>query len=137
MKKIIICLSLIMLFAPQAQGEDACNDGQTVCLPKEGHQTGVGRLKTLKKRKTICQVYDSSSAIENPRSRWKKSAAGRHVAKAYEAMPPEDAATRLSGLDNETAVQILLKMESKKAGLVIGMMDSKATLLTKKSQMKL
>lgn len=56
----------------------------------------------------------------------------RHVSKAYEAMPPEDAASRISGLDNETAVQILLKMESKKAGLVIGMMEArKATLLTK------
>jgi flagellar motility protein MotE (MotC chaperone) len=56
----------------------------------------------------------------------------RHVSKAYEAMQPEDAAPRLSGLDNATAVQILLKMNSKKAGLVIGMMESeKATRLTK------
>ncbi len=56
----------------------------------------------------------------------------RHVSKAYEAMPPEDAASRLSGLDNDTAVLILLKMDSKKAGLVIGMMEArKATQLTK------
>ncbi len=56
----------------------------------------------------------------------------KHVAKAYEAMQPEDAASRLSGLDSSIAVQILLKMNSKKAGLVIGMMDTKkATLLTK------
>ena len=56
----------------------------------------------------------------------------KHVAKAYEAMQPEDAASRLSGLDNKTAVQILLKMSSKKAGLVIGMMNpAKATILTK------
>jgi flagellar motility protein MotE (MotC chaperone) len=56
----------------------------------------------------------------------------RHVAKAYEAMQPEDAASRLSGLEASIAVQILLKMNSKKAGLVIGMMDTKqATLLTK------
>ncbi len=56
----------------------------------------------------------------------------RHVAKAYEAMPPEDAASRLSGLDNTTTVKILLKMNSKKAGLVIGMMEpQKATSITK------
>ncbi len=56
----------------------------------------------------------------------------KHIAKAYEAMAPEDAASRLSGLDNKTAVQILLKMKSKKAGLVIGnMKPRKATLLTK------
>ncbi len=56
----------------------------------------------------------------------------KHVAKAYESMPPEDAATRLTGLDNKIAIQILLKMNSKKAGLVIGMMEQKkATVLTK------
>ena len=56
----------------------------------------------------------------------------KHVAKAYEAMQPEDAASRLTGLEASIAVQILLKMNSKKAGLVIGMMDTtKATLLTK------
>jgi flagellar motility protein MotE (MotC chaperone) len=56
----------------------------------------------------------------------------KHVAKAYEAMQPEDAASRISGLDNDMAVQILLKMESKKAGLVIGMMGAqRATVLTK------
>jgi len=56
----------------------------------------------------------------------------KHVARAYEAMQPEDAASRLSGLDNDTAVQILLKMESKKAGLVIGMMGpQKASNITR------
>jgi flagellar motility protein MotE (MotC chaperone) len=56
----------------------------------------------------------------------------KHVAKAYEAMQPEDAASRLTGLEASIAVQILLKMNSKKAGLVIGMMDTtRATLLTK------
>jgi flagellar motility protein MotE (MotC chaperone) len=56
----------------------------------------------------------------------------KHVAKAYESMPPESAASRLSGLDNDTAILILLKMNSKKAGLVIGNMESeKATVLTK------
>jgi len=56
----------------------------------------------------------------------------KHVAKAYEAMQPENAASRLSGLEASIAVQILLKMNSKKAGLVIGMMDTtKATMLTK------
>jgi flagellar motility protein MotE (MotC chaperone) len=56
----------------------------------------------------------------------------KHVAKAYESMPPESAASKLSGLDNDIAILILLKMNSQKAGLVIGNMDSeKATVLTK------
>jgi len=56
----------------------------------------------------------------------------RHISKAYEAMPPEDAAARLSSLDRTTAVKILLLMNSKKAGAVIGMMDTaKAAQITK------
>ena len=94
------------------------------------------RLKTLKKEveediakytKLLKQIDKSLTAAEEIGNKRL-----RHVAKAYEAMPPEDAASRLSGLDNQTAVQILLKMNSKKAGLVIGMMEAqKATTLTK------
>lgn len=94
------------------------------------------RLKTLKKEveddiakyTALLEQIDKSlkQAEEVGNKRLK------HVARAYEAMQPEDAASRLSGLDNGTAVQILLKMESKKAGLVIGMMGAqKATVLTK------
>jgi flagellar motility protein MotE (MotC chaperone) len=94
------------------------------------------RLKTLKKEveDDIVKYTNLLQQIEKSLQQVEETATKRlrHVAKAYEAMPPEDAATRLSGLDNDTAVLILLKMESKKAGLVIGMMDSrKATLLTK------
>lgn len=56
----------------------------------------------------------------------------KHLAKAYEAMQPEAAATRLAGLEDKTAVRILLKMSSKKAGFIIGNMQTeKATTLTK------
>ncbi len=94
------------------------------------------RLKTLKKEVEDDIVKYTALLQQIEKSLQQAEESGnkrlRHVAKAYEAMPPEDAATRLSGLDNDTAVLILLKMESKKAGLVIGMMDSKkATLLTK------
>lgn len=94
------------------------------------------RLKTLKKEvddditkyTALLEQIDKSlkQAEEVGNKRLK------HVAKAYEAMQPEDAASRISGLDNDMAVQILLKMESKKAGLVIGMMGAqRATVLTK------
>lgn len=94
------------------------------------------RLKTLKKEvedditkytallEQIDKSLKQAEEIGNKRL--------KHVAKAYEAMQPEDAASRISGLDNDMAVQILLKMESKKAGLVIGMMGAqRATVLTK------
>ncbi len=46
-----------------------------------------------------------------------------HVVKAYEAMPAEDAAARLSAMDAATALRILGKMKSKKAGAVIASME--------------
>ena len=96
----------------------------------------VARLKELKKEinddieKYTAVLKQIDKSLEKAQDIGSKRL--RHVAKAYEAMQPEDAASRLTGLDNETAVQILLKMASKKAGLVIGMMESKkATKLTK------
>lgn len=54
-----------------------------------------------------------------------KDAKFEHVVKAYELMPPEEAAVRLSALDRATAVKILQKMKSKKAAGVIALMESK------------
>jgi flagellar motility protein MotE (MotC chaperone) len=54
------------------------------------------------------------------------------VVKAYEAMPAEDAATRLAALDHDTALLILTRMKSKKMGAAIALMDpQKAAVLTK------
>ena len=96
----------------------------------------MARLKELKKEinddiaKYTAVLKQIDKSLEKAQEIGSKRL--RHIAKAYEAMQPEDAASRLTGLDNETAVQILLKMASKKAGLVIGMMESKkATKLTK------
>ncbi len=95
------------------------------------------RLKALKKElgediekytRILQQIDEALKKAEETKDKRLK-----HVAKAYEAMPPEDAALRLSGLDEATAVKIILKMNSKKAGIVIGMMKTdKATRITKK-----
>ncbi len=94
------------------------------------------RLKTLKKEveDDIAKYTELLEQIDKSLKQAEEVGNKRlkHVAKAYEAMQPEDAASRISGLDNDMAVQILLKMESKKAGLVIGMMGAqRATVLTK------
>jgi flagellar motility protein MotE (MotC chaperone) len=141
MKKYVFCIAVILLFAFQSYAQDDSagtieKQKLEMAQKEEVIKQETERLKTLKKEveddiakyTTLLQQIEKSlqQAEESGNKRL------RHVAKAYEAMPPEDAATRLSGLDNDTAVLILLKMESKKAGLVIGMMDSKkATLLTK------
>jgi flagellar motility protein MotE (MotC chaperone) len=48
-----------------------------------------------------------------------------HLVKTFEAMPPEDAAVRLSSLEKSLAIQILFKMNSKKAGPVMALMEPK------------
>ncbi len=55
-----------------------------------------------------------------------------NVVKAYEVMAAEDAAVRLSALDDETALQIMTRMKSKKAGAIIAAMPPhKAASLTR------
>lgn len=55
-----------------------------------------------------------------------------NLVKAYEAMPAEDAASRLTVLDRNTALAIIQKMKSKKIGAVLAVMDrNKAAELTK------
>ncbi len=54
-----------------------------------------------------------------------------HLVKVYEAMPPEDAAARLSAMDEPTATRILFRMKSKKAGAVMAVMEpQKAATIT-------
>ncbi len=145
MKKILVVLSFILFcFNVSAFNADASNDvvslieQQRIELEKkdEAIKTEMARLKTLRdeinqdieKYTNLLKQIDKSleKAQETGNKRLK------HVAKAYEAMQPEDAAMRLSGLDKKIAVQILLKMNSKKAGMVIGNMEAKkATMLTK------
>ncbi len=56
-----------------------------------------------------------------------------NVVKAYEVMPPEDAAARISAMDNDTALRIMTRMKSKKAGAIIAVMEPrKAAALTRR-----
>ncbi len=47
------------------------------------------------------------------------------LVKAYESMPPEEAADKLSTLSEPIAIKIMNKMKPKKAGAVMAYMDSK------------
>jgi flagellar motility protein MotE (MotC chaperone) len=141
MEGLMIFIICLMISVSGAYAEDdvvSLVEQQRVELEKKEEviKIEMARLKTLKdeinldieKYTELLKQIDKSleKAQETGNKRLK------HVAKAYEAMQPEDAATRLSGLDRKTAVQILLKMNSKKAGMVIGNMEAKkATTLTK------
>jgi len=55
-----------------------------------------------------------------------------YVVKVYEAMTPEEAALRLSALDEDMAVKIMRGMKSKKAGPIMAFMEpKKAASITK------
>jgi flagellar motility protein MotE (MotC chaperone) len=141
MEGLMIFIICLMISVSGAYAEDdvvSLVEQQRVELEKKEEviKIEMARLKTLKdeinldieKYTELLKQIDKSleKAQETGNKRLK------HVAKAYEAMQPEDAATRLAGLDRKTAVQILLKMNSKKAGMVIGNMEAKkATTLTK------
>lgn len=60
-----------------------------------------------------------------------------HVVKAYEVMPPEEAAERLSALPELTAVKIIRKMKPKKAGAVMTFMDLKKVASLTESMTKI
>ena len=139
-RSVIIILVLLFLAVNVQAAEDIAGviEKQRIELNQKEEilKKETERLKTLKKEvedditkytallEQIDKSLKQAEEIGNKRL--------KHVAKAYEAMQPEDAASRISGLDNDMAVQILLKMESKKAGLVIGMMGAqRATVLTK------
>jgi len=58
------------------------------------------------------------------------------VIKIYEAMPPEEAASRLSAVDEDMAVQVMRSMKSKKAGPIMALMEPrKAALITRELSM--
>ncbi len=135
---ILFCFNLSVFDAYGSNDVVSLIEQQRIELEKkdEAVKKEMARLKTLRdeinqdieKYTNLLKQIDKSleKAQETGNKRLK------HVAKAYEAMQPEDAAMRLSGLDRKTAVQILLKMNSKKAGMVIGNMEAKkATTLTK------
>jgi flagellar motility protein MotE (MotC chaperone) len=139
-RSVVIILVLLFLAVNVQAAEDVAGviEKQRIELNQKEEilKKETERLKTLKKEvedditkytallEQIDKSLKQAEEIGNKRL--------KHVAKAYEAMQPEDAASRISGLDNDMAVQILLKMESKKAGLVIGMMGAqRATVLTK------
>ncbi len=140
---IIALIFVLCLFSPAygaSAGEDLAviieKQRMELIEKEESIKKETARLTALKKEveEDILKYTDLLKQIDKSLLMAQETGNKRlrHIAKAYEAMQPEDAASRLSGLDNQTAVQILLKMNSKKAGLVIGMMESdKATRLTK------
>lgn len=85
------------------------------------------RVKTIQKEveariETLNQLL---SRIEEGLKKYEdfKSERLGHLVKTFEAMPPEEAAVRLVSLKKPLAVQIVFKMNTKKAGAILALMD--------------
>ncbi len=87
------------------------------------------RLETIKKdvdqriekyTQILAQIENILKKIEQA-----KEQNFEHIVKTYEAMPSEEAAVRLSALDEELAVKIILRMKYKKAAAIMALMDTK------------
>lgn len=102
---------------------------------EEALQKEEQRLNALKKdvderidkyTKILAKIEEAIKNLETVRNERME-----HLVKTYEAMPNEDAAARLSALDEPTAVKIIVKMKSKKAGGVMALMATdKAAAIT-------
>jgi flagellar motility protein MotE (MotC chaperone) len=71
------------------------------------------KLSTLQiLRKEISELLKEKDSFEEQRY--------EHLVKVYEGMKPEDAAILVEKLHEDTAIQLLSRMKSKKAGQVLG-----------------
>ena len=140
MKHLCVVFMILMAVSTSYAEDDIARmlekQQKEIAQKEESIKEETVRLETLKREveEDIARYTELLKDIEKSLNQAEEIGVKRlkHVAKAYESMPPESAALRLSGLDNETAILILLKMNSKKAGLIIGNMESeKATVLTK------
>lgn len=77
-------------------------------------------MKVAKYTKLLSELDTKLKALEKIRNE-----RFDYVVKVFEGMPPEDAAVKISALDEQTAVEILRRMKSKKAGAVMSYMEAK------------
>lgn len=87
------------------------------------------RIKKIEKE-AEAKVQKLTQLLTQIEEALKKLAAVRserieHLVKTFEAMPPEEAAERLVALEKSLAVQIIFKMNSKKAAPILAAMEPK------------
>lgn len=139
MRKIIIALLfffsgvLISNFHPANGQEDQSKiieqKRQELTEKEKRLKSEEERIKNIEKEveAKIQKLNQLLSQIENNLKKLAEVRSERidHLVKNFEAMPPEESAVRLSALDKSLAIQILFKMNSKKAGPVMALMEPK------------
>ncbi|HMK49486.1 MAG TPA: hypothetical protein VK435_05495 [Thermodesulfovibrionales bacterium] len=77
-------------------------------------------LKTDKYTKLLAEIDAKLKTLEKV-----KSERMTYIVKVYEGMPSEEAASKLSALDEQTATEIIRSMKPKKAGAVLSNMEDR------------
>lgn len=87
------------------------------------------RLKALKKDvdERIAKYTKLLDSIEEKLKLFEsaKNEKMDHIIKTFESMPGEEAAARLSAMNEVTAMKIIMKMKSKKAGVIMSFIEPK------------
>lgn len=126
----IICLILFMPLYGQDDPLQLIEKKQRELKEREDNlKKEEERLKALERdidekierySKLLSQFEDLLRAIKGNREKRLEK-----VVKTYEAMPPEEAAARVSELDEDTATKILSMMNPKKASAIMAAMEPK------------
>lgn len=107
-------------------------ENKEALLKKEEERLGILRKDIEEKIKKYTEILTQIEKALKELDKIKEERLN-HVVKLYESMPPEEAAIKLSALDEETAVTIILNMKSKKAGSILALIESqKAATITKR-----
>lgn len=136
---LVVCFLLAVTMMPAAEEDRQGNPAVQLRDLKEREavvRKEEERLNAIKKdvEQKIAEYRVLLDKIEKVLSKIEQANDEKlaHAVKVYEAMPAEDAAARLSVIDEQTAVGILMQMKAKKAGAVISFMEpKKAASVTK------
>ncbi|MBF0464828.1 MAG: hypothetical protein HQK88_10460 [Nitrospirae bacterium] len=134
----LICIVFATFPCASVQGQEDCAARQKeIALKEESLKKEAARLDALKTdiddkvakyQSILKQIDDALLKLQQPDDeRFKR------VVKDYEAMPAEEAGARISALDEDTAVNLLLKMAPRKAGAAMAQIEPrKVASLTEK-----
>ncbi|MBS0183026.1 MAG: hypothetical protein JSS39_11550 [Nitrospira sp.] len=97
----------------------SCSDGQA-----EGYYMILQRNRTIRQNEALEKRIQSAQAKEDgPRAKEKERLVQEQrtrLAKIYESMPSEDAASRLEHMPDREAIEILRLVKAKTAGAILG-----------------
>lgn len=131
----LLFLSGIIFAAPLSLSADRDSaslsdpfERERVMILKKDLEEEIGKYRKMRK--------DAEAALEKLSNLRQEKL--QNIAKIYESMSAEDAASKLTELDDDIAILILSSLNPRKAGRIMGLMETKkAASLSKKMVQKI